>query len=123
MSKRFIDRFEYEDKPALGYSPDIYQEVPVERSGYRSLGDQVNEMIRAGEQLADWRAATYPFPPDFEEMLETTPVFGDKLDVIDRFRWLQSRRAPVQAQEAIASEQPPAVDPKKIVDPPSGGTV
>ncbi|WNK14916.1 MAG: hypothetical protein [Microvirus sp.] len=75
----------------------IYWEAPednsdqVERSGYRTIEMQVREMQLAGERLEDWRNAVYPEGINYNEM-QSTPVFMDQLDVIDRYNDLQEKR-------------------------------
>jgi len=82
----------------IGDFPDL-----VERAGYRSIEQQVREMVAAGERLEDWRAAVYP--PEVVASLEAVPVFADELDVIERFRTLQARRAEFKRMAELEAAQ------------------
>lgn len=75
----------------------------VERSGYRTLDDQVRDMVQAGERLVDWRTALYP--GELEDDGHPVPVFMDKLTAADRFSEVVRRFNALQA-ERHASEAP-----------------
>lgn len=69
----------------------------VERAGYRTLDQQVQEMIAAGERLQDWREASFPGDEEF-----TTPVFMDKVDAFEHQRQIQLRFEALQEQRRQA---------------------
>ncbi|WNK13366.1 MAG: hypothetical protein [Microvirus sp.] len=94
----------------IGDFPDL-----VERAGYRTIEQQVRELQAAGERLEDWRQAVYP--DAIVNSLEAVPVFADELEVIERFRTLQARRADFKAaadSEAVATAEAKAAAEKPI---------
>ncbi|WNK14787.1 MAG: hypothetical protein [Microvirus sp.] len=84
--RTLVDAFK---RPDVGFVPDS-REDSVERSGYRSTDQMVREMVLAGERLEDWRRAAYSVDDEF---LDVTPVFGDRVELEDRYRFLQEARA------------------------------
>lgn len=88
----FFTQDQYMENPCDGFIPDSL-ESQTERSGYRSIADQIEEMMLAGERLEDWRLAALPFPDEFpEELMAPTPVFSDQMLLLERFQFLQQER-------------------------------
>ncbi|WNK14750.1 MAG: hypothetical protein [Microvirus sp.] len=94
----------------------VFPDLPdlVERAGYRSIEQQVREIIDAGGRLQDWRSAQYPEP----DLSRPIPVFLDVLDAHDRFRVLQAEREERRAAAvAAAAEAAGAAVPVPVPEP------
>lgn len=120
----FVDPSTYQ--PGQGWVQIGEFDDLVERAGYRTVEQQVRELVAAGERLEDWRAALYP--DVVVNGLKPVPVFADELEVLDRYRKLQESREEFkrseEAEAALAAKAdadakaPPVPILVKIAGPP-----
>lgn len=124
---------------------DVLEEVPVaeatlegvecyvEKRGYVSLAEQIKEMVRAGQNLDDYRAGRYDyenglpedfgqFPPDHGDCIE-----AEKLEAANR--WLAAKQAAErqrlqeQTQPSPAGSAAQEVKPEAPAKPDEGAKV
>lgn len=81
--------------PNEGYTPDQTMGTMTEQAGYVSLGNQIKEMLAAGERLDDWRRQQYP--PGSQD--EVWPVYRDKLDALEAIKRARAEIDKIQEQD------------------------
>lgn len=94
----------YKFRTIADYEPDegisLTQEGDLtERSGYRSLEDQINDLMSAGELLEDYRKNQFP------EVETPAHVFMDKMEAAELSKEIGAKKSKAEAESRKAAEE------------------
>lgn len=94
MAKRFVFYTLQNFPVSDGYDCSVPGDFPnqTEQDGYLEVGQMVKQLQASGQSYLDWRAAQYPWSGVDPDSMDPTPVFLDKIEVIQRYRDIRARR-------------------------------
>lgn len=89
------------------HDPEVLsQEDKVERTGYRSIADQVKPLLQAGVRLANARKGLYQYTGDEDDDTPTISMTSDVFEVMDSSKKVQSNlNASFRKQQDLILEQ------------------
>lgn len=105
MAYKFKTLQDYE--PQEGYTPDQSMPSMTEQAGYRTIKSEVEELLAAGQRLADWRKQQ--FPAGSQDFI--APQYLDKLEALEMRK--KAREELDAVQEAGDRELAKAADAER----------
>lgn len=90
------------------HDPEVLSsEDKVERTGYRSIADQVKPLLSAGVRLANYRKGLYQYEGDEDDQDPVMSMQSDVFDVLDKKQKVQNNmnESLRKQQDKILEEQ------------------